>query len=260
MKNVFRFCFYLQDSPQTTLLRSTALQSFSTKLAKNIVSNAITVMNTNIIYDEVPTLTFKTKSLEILPTGSGRDIYSTSFYERNDTNGNDNNQVYHLYNRTEDYHHYHAYDIYASDSILNAHIDNIYDVPCDEYATNGSCDSFIAIQNGDQFTIYDDSSMNALKKSEKMAITKSKCHSNQSQMEHANEIHDYDVYYERKKKGTRRNTDEMPPEPYSSATSTLASNTINSTVPSVSSTITSQFQTKSTSDHEVSVNASLAFE
>lgn len=212
-------------------------------------------MNTNTIYDEVPTLTLKTKSLDILPTGSGRDIYSTSFYERNDTNDNDNNQVYHLYNRAEEYHHYHAYDIYASDSILNAHIDNIYDVPCDEYATNVSCDSFIAIQNGDHFAIFDESPRNAFKRTEKMAITKTKCHSNQSQMERANEIQDYDVYYERKKKGIRHSTDEMPPEPYSSATSTLASNTIDSTVPSVSSTITSQFQTKSTSDHEVSVNA-----
>lgn len=242
----------MQDSPQTTLLRSTALQSFSTKLAKNIVSNAITVMNTNTIYDDVPTLTLKTKSLEILPTECGRDDYATSFYERNDTNDTDNNQVYHLYNRNEDYHHYHAYDIYASDSILNAHIDNIYDVPCDEYATNVSCDSFIGIQNGDHFTIFDDGSTHALKRSEKMAITNPKCHSNQSQMERANEIHDYDVYYERKKNGTRHYTDEMPPEPYSSVTSTLASNTIDSTIPSVSSTITSQFQTKSILDHEVS--------
>lgn len=262
MKTFFIIFDLLQDSPQTTLLRSTALQSFSTKLANNIVSNAMTVMNTNTIYDEVPTLTIKTKSLEMLPTENGRDIYSQSYYKRNVINDNDNNnQVYHLYNRTDDYHHYHAYDIYASDSILNAHIDNIYDVPCDEYGTNVSCDSFIAIQNGDHFTIFDDNnSMNALKRAKKIAITKPKCHSNQSQMERANEIHDYDVYYERKKNETRQHcTNEMPTEPYLSATSTLASSTIDSMVPSLSNTITSQFQTKTTSDHEVSeCNLSLA--
>lgn len=48
------------------LFRLTALQSVSTKSAKNIVSTSISGVNLNTIYDEVPMNGLNIKSLEIL--------------------------------------------------------------------------------------------------------------------------------------------------------------------------------------------------
>lgn len=169
----------------------------------------------------------KTKSLEILPTESERDSYS---YERLPRKRGDyedeENQVYqceyHLYHRTTD-DFYHTYDIYASDSVLNTHIDNIYDVPCDEYPANASCDSIL--ERSDHFSIFDDT----LTKAGVSMILKPPPPSSRLQMEQANDIHDYDLYYQRKTTGGKGYSTNKTIEAYSSGTSTLASNTINST-------------------------------
>lgn len=99
----------------------------------------------------------KTKSLEILPTTADNERENYTSYERmpsrkrndydndddeDDDDDHDNHQLrdqmyqceYHVYHRTVTDDFYHTYDIYASDSVLNTHIDNIYDVPCDDYA------------------------------------------------------------------------------------------------------------------------------
>ncbi|XP_055304148.1 putative uncharacterized protein DDB_G0277255 [Sitodiplosis mosellana] len=251
-----------QDSPQTTLLRSKAVQSFSTKLAKNIVSTAITGNNPNSIYDEVPMNPLKTKSLEILPTESEREPYS---YERLPRKRNDYEdeecQVYqceyHLYHRTTD-DFYHTYDIYASDSVLNTHIDNIYDVPCDEYPANASCDSIL--ERNDHFTIFDDN----LTKAGVSMILKPPDNCNRLQMEQANEIHDYDLYYQRKTKCGKSYCTNKTIEPYSSGTSTLASTnnslrpsessaTANDNIHSKSSTLSSVSKAKSSSSTSTSI-------
>lgn len=181
----------------------------------------------------------KTKSLEILPTESERDSYS---YERlsrkrNDYEEDDSQMYqceYHLYHRTTD-DFYHTYDIYASDSVLNTHIDNIYDVPCDEYPANASCDSIL--ERSDHFSIFEDT---LTKCTDASNLKPTNLH--RSQMERANEIHDYDLYYQRKVKAIRYGGENKSTEPYSSGTSTMATNTINSTAstnnslrPSVSS-------------------------
>ncbi|XP_031625215.1 probable serine/threonine-protein kinase DDB_G0282963 [Contarinia nasturtii] len=261
-----------QDSPQTTLLRSTALQSFSTKLAKNIVSTAITVgPNANSNYDEVPmNALIKTKSLEILPTTEIEREPSYAYdrlpRKRNDyVVDDDENQMYqceyHLYHRTTD-DFYHTYDIYASDSVLNTHIDNIYDVPCDEYApANVSCDSIL--ERSEHFSLFDDTQTKVCDVSNIKAPTN--CVNRLHHMELANEIHDYDLYYQRKVKCSK-NYDKnkmIVTEPYSSGASTLASNTINSMAsannslrPSESSVATnhtdSQHQSKSSTLSSVS--------
>lgn len=268
--------FILQDSPQTTLLRSTtsALQSFSTKLAKNIVSTAITggPNDRNSIYDEVPmNALIKTKSLEILPTTTTaaieteRDASSSSYaYDRLPRKRNidyivddDESQMYqceyHLYHRTTD-DFYHTYDIYASDSVLNTtHIDNIYDVPCDEYvaaAANISCDSIL--ERGDHFSLFDDHPL-SMKVCDMSKAPPNRLH----QMQLANEIHDYDLYYRKVKCNTNYDdTNKIgavtTTESYSSGASTLASNTINSTAstnnslrPSESSVATNHCNTDS---------------
>lgn len=275
------------------MLRSTAvLQSFSTKLAKNIVSTAITAgSNSNSIYDEVPAL--KTKSLEILPTTADneREAYTAytermpshkrNDYDDDDDESDDNgthrpkrDQVYqceyHVYHRTVTDDFYHTYDIYASDSVLNTHIDNIYDVPCDDYAAaNVSCDSIL--ERSDRFSIFNDDDDD--NKTPKIGVSNYMSSGQRSQMDHANEIQDYDLYYRRKLNDESKNrcsksskTAEMNGEPsyLSSGTSTLASNTINSTTsasdslrPSASNTISTKnttIQSKSSTLSSVSIS------
>lgn len=163
----------------------------------------------------------KTKSLEILPTDSESYSYERLPRNRNDY-ANDDNQMYqceyHLYHRTTD-DFYHTYDIYASDSVLNTHIDNIYDVPCDEYPANASCDSIL--ERSDHISIFDDSLSN-------VNVLNLKLPKNRLQMKHANEIHDYDLYYQRKVNDNNDYCANKITKAYSSGTSTLASNTINS--------------------------------
>lgn len=203
----------------------------------------------------------KTKSLEILPTENERDSYSYERLPRKRGDFDDDAQMfqceYHLYHRTTD-DFYHTYDIYASDSVLNStHIDNIYDVPCDDYPANASCDSIL--EHSDQFVIFDDT----LTKVEIQNL-RLQTNCNRFQMDRANEIHDYDLYYRRKANAKRYcegKSTEVNTEPYSSGTSTLASNTINSTAstsnslrPSVSSAITNtdNLQSKSSTLSSVS--------
>lgn len=271
------------------------------------MSTAITAgSNSNSIYDEVPSL--KAKSLEILPTtgDNERENYTTyermpsrkrSDYDEDDDNEDDgddcdNHQLrdqtyqceYHMYHRTVTDDFYHTYDIYASDSVLNTHIDNIYDVPCDDYAAaNVSCDSILE-QRGDRFSIFndhdvgdddDDNDGDHTAQPPKIQVSNfmsSSNYCNRLQMERANEIHDYDLYYRRKLSGKSQNRCsegsksgaevETNTEPcyLSSGTSTLASNTINSTTsasdslrPSVSSAITT-IQSKSSTLSSISVS------
>lgn len=225
-----------QDSPQTTLTRSktlqtTVLQGFSTKLAKSIVSTAITVISPSTIYDEVPAIALKTKSLELLPTDPD------TFYERHTRKRVDlDDDPAHIYQceyhrvpaHYDDYNHYHTYDIYASDSILNAHIDNIYDVPCDEYPA--SCDSLLAADSTDRIFVF-----NEARAMDATAAASYRDELQRLQMARANDIHDYECYYRRRggggagKKPTAKPDSATTTEPCSSATSTLASDTIQST-------------------------------
>lgn len=161
---------------------------------------------------------------------------SDTFYDRigRKRNGFDDDAThiyqyeYHSYHRGhhDEYNHYHTYDIYASDSILNTHIDNIYDVPCDEYPANSSCDSLLEAESSDQIFLFNDSQAHV---STSTANCRAELH--RLQMARANEIHDYELYYRKRthKLLARKTESATTTEPCSSATSTLASDTIKST-------------------------------
>lgn len=101
ISNCLFLCPTLQDSPQTTLLRSPALQTYAMKLSKNLITTALKLFSSD--NDKKQPKTVRIKSVN---TTSHRHDCNARPYAR-------------------------PYELYASDSGLNIHPtnDNIYDIP-----------------------------------------------------------------------------------------------------------------------------------
>lgn len=142
VRNLINFFVVSQDSPQTTLLRSLALQNYSFKLSEDILSKVKTICSSRNSTLRTPVSITKTKSLEVLShCGRSEKIYDSVASSSDDFNCRSpdicSQSCQHLIKFDPPYQ---TYDIYASDSMLSRHIDNIYDIPCDEN-DNSSCDS-----------------------------------------------------------------------------------------------------------------------
>lgn len=170
---IFLYVICQQDSPQTTLLRSPVVQNFSLKLAKTIILSAIQLYTSTIpLFHTIdkPMESAKQRKLHSDINEFGRNIRS--------------------------------YDIYASDSILNRHINNIYDLPCDD-------DNDYSNESLDALTIsyYDNINLVHTKgklPSDTCSKTPSKLTASHTRdaiktniliLAQASEIHDYDLYY-----------------------------------------------------------------
>lgn len=105
----------LKDSPQTTLLRSPALQTYALKLSKNLITTALKLFSTDNKKKQPKTVRIK----------------SMNYSHRHDCNARP-------YAR--------PYELYASDSGLNIHptIDNIYDIPNADSEESIECVKFNA--------------------------------------------------------------------------------------------------------------------
>lgn len=149
-----------QDSPHTTLLRSQALQNYALKFTKNLISDAVLLWshNYNFCYNtfsaEVDATNFECKK-------PGMNVYSKH--------------------------------IYASDSLLNKHIDNIYDEPNDN-----SCSSY----ENSLDIVSKDLCENFENQSRYFKVIKSEQDHSKSRklnLARLSEIQDYDIYYGLKK-------------------------------------------------------------
>lgn len=185
------YAIFFQDSPQTTLLRSPAIQTFSLQLSQHILSKAMTICSTIAAESNVstPTLT-RARSLECLEKTCANCIY--------DSVANNDDYIFQPAERRsfdnyfQEYSHHHIYDIYASDSMLNRHIDNIYDVPCDESTNVSTSIESLAEPSAKVFNRIDSPKLS--ERIQRRSV-KEQQRENQMKMERASEIHDYDLYY-----------------------------------------------------------------
>lgn len=207
----------MQDSPQTTLLRSPAIQNYSLQLSQHILSKAITICSRRNSASNL----MKTQSLEIL-TYTDRPERTVSMLSSNciyDSVANSSDNVdYHPVEKhaqtcrhfTELIQPHHIYDLYASDSVLNRHIDNIYDVPCDNSANQNSSDDSLAdlrTANGDRFAESDVKHCNTRNSQATKCVkaptakhsARDKLRANELRLKAASEIYDYEVYYHKKR-------------------------------------------------------------
>lgn len=98
---------FLQDSPQTTLLRSPVLQTYAVKLSKNLINNAMKIYATQ-------------KLLATLKTTSNYSLKTTTIA---------NIDSQHRTKPSGSAMQLRSYELYASDSFINRQPDNIYDIP-----------------------------------------------------------------------------------------------------------------------------------
>lgn len=201
------FCIRnFQDSPQTTLLRSPAIQTFSLQLSQHILLKAMTICSAIIAASDAsePTMT-RAKSLECLEKTCANCIYDS--VANNDDYIFQPTERHSFDNYFHEYSHHHIYDIYASDSMLNRPIDNIYDVPCDE-STNVST-SIESLAEPSMKALNCSDSPKSNERVQRKCV-KERQRENQLKMEGASEIHDYDLYY-RKESNRKQGENSLKP-------------------------------------------------
>lgn len=174
-----------------------------------------------IAASDVPTSTLtRAKSLEFLEKTCANCIYDS--VANNDDYIFQPTERHSFDNYFQEYSHHHIYDIYASDSMLNRHIDNIYDVPCDESTNVSTSIESMAEPSGKLCNRND--SPKPSERDERRSV-KDRKRENQMKMKRASEIHDYDLYYRKESNRKPNAPDASSLKPFALTSSFIESDT-----------------------------------